>query len=127
MAEGPDRRRVARLTVPRQLSHPERGLRNVRLLDLSPLGARIEHLEPMRKGVVCYLDLPPPLGGLRVTGRIVWTGVRGSEKTLEGDRRRRHQSGLEFIGLTSQQQTALATALETLKAADDTKERMPPY
>ena len=78
MAETSDRRGVARLTVPRQLRGPELELHLVHLLDLSVLGARIEHLEPMHEGVECQLDLPPALCRVRLTGRIVWTRLRGS-------------------------------------------------
>ena len=84
MADTSDRRSVARLTVPLHLSGPGLELRLVRLLDLSPEGARIEHLEPLREGVVCVVDLPPTLGRLRLTGRVVWTGVRGGEQNLAG-------------------------------------------
>ncbi len=115
MVEITERRRVARLSVPRHLSGPELELRLVRLLDLSVLGARIEHLEPLREGTVCYVDLPPALGRVRLTGRIVWTGVRGGEQTPEGNRRLHYQSGMEFTALTPQQQTALAAVLEKLQ------------
>jgi hypothetical protein len=117
MVETPERRRVARITVPRNLSGAELELHLARLLDLSSLGARIEHPEPMRQGVVCYVDLPPALGKVRLTGRIVWTRATGSEQTFEGDRRHRFQSGIEFTGLTPQQETAVAAALQKLTAA----------
>ncbi len=42
----PERRRVIRLSVPRHLSDPTPDMRSVRLLDLSALGARIEHDAP---------------------------------------------------------------------------------
>jgi hypothetical protein len=127
MAETSDRRRLARLTVPRQLRGPELELHLVHLLDLGFLGARIEHLEPMHQGVECHLDLPSALGRGRLPGRVVWTGLRGSEQTLAGDRRYRYQTGIEFNGLTVEQQTALARALETLKAASDAKDRSPSH
>ncbi len=124
MAETPDRRSVARLTVPRNLRGPELELHLVHLLDLSALGARIEALEPLREGGVCYVELPTALGSVRLTGRIVWTAVRGSEQTLEGDRRLHYQSGLTFTGLTPEQQTALAGALDMLQAEWDSQERI---
>jgi hypothetical protein len=71
----------------------------------------------MREGVVCYVDLPPALKRVRLTGRVVWTRVRASEQTLEGEQRRHHQSGIEFTGLTPEQQAALAAALATLSGA----------
>jgi hypothetical protein len=80
----------------------------------------------MREGGICYLDLPPVFGRVRFTGRVVWTEVRGSEQTLEGDRRFHHQSGIEFAGLTAEQRAALAAALETLRAASDAPDHPSP-
>jgi hypothetical protein len=78
----------------------------------------------MQRGVACYLDLPPAVGRVRLTGRVVWTALRGGERTLEGDRRYHYQTGIEFNRLTVEQQQALAGALETLKAASDAKDRL---
>ncbi len=125
MAEMPDRRRVARLSVPRHLSGPEMELRLVRILDLSSLGARIEHLDPLREGITCDIDLPAALGRIRLAGRVVWTGVRGSEQTLEGDHRLHYQSGIEFTGLTPHQQKGLTAALETLKGSSPSEHATP--
>jgi hypothetical protein len=66
---------------------------------------------------VCSVDLPPTLGVLRLSGRVVWTRLRSTEQTLAGDRRDHYESGIEFTGLTAAQQTALAAALATLQAA----------
>jgi hypothetical protein len=120
------RRRIARLTVPWHLSGPGLELRLVRLLDLSADGARIEHLEPLHEGVGCMVDLPPALGRLRLTGRIVWTGLRGGEHTLEGDLRLHYQSGLAFTGVTREQQAALARALDVLIAEGEGRTRPRP-
>ena len=125
MTDTPDRRQGARLPVPRDLRGSELESHRAHLLDLAPRGARVEALEPLHEGSVCYVDLPSALGTLRLPGRIVWTRVRGSEQTLEGDRRLHYQSGLVFTGLTAQQQTALAVALETLQAARDATEHAP--
>jgi len=116
MVETLDRRRVARITVPwQQFTRPSLELRLVRLLDLSSEGARIEHPDLLHEGVVCYVDLPPALGQACLTGRVVWTRLHKAEQTFEGDKHRYYQSGLVFIGLTSEQQTALAAALEILR------------
>jgi hypothetical protein len=119
MAETADRRIVARITVPRHLTGPELELRLVRLLDLSPDGARIEHLEPLHEGVVCYVDLPPALGKGRLTGRVVWTRIHASEQTTKGERYSYYQSGLAFTNMTPEQQFALAHALAVLKTASN--------
>jgi hypothetical protein len=114
-----ERRRVARVFVPRSLGGVELELRQVHLLDLSPAGARIEHEEHLHEGLVCYVDLPRTLGRIRLTGRVVWTRLRDTEQTLEGDRRSHYESGIEFTRPTPEQQTALAATLATLQAAQD--------
>lgn len=48
-----DRRRVMRLDLLRQPRGGEPEPHVVQLLDLSPLGVRVAHPEPWRKGVVC--------------------------------------------------------------------------
>ena len=118
MATRPDPRRAARLTVPQQLCAGELAHHPVHVLDLSPLGARIRHQELLHDGVVCYLDLPTALGGLRLTGCIVWTRLQGTEQTLEGERRSHYESGIEFTGTTPDRQAALAAALATLRTPD---------
>jgi len=117
MVTGPERRRVMRVDVPRHLRGRELEPHFVHLLNVSPLGARVTHLEPWDKGLVCSVDLPPTLGVLRLSGRVVWTRLRSTEQTLAGDRRDHYESGIEFTSLTAAQQTALAAALATLQAA----------
>ena len=114
--ETPDRRRVARLTIPWQhFTRPGLELRPVRLLDLSSLGVRIEHAEPLHEGVVCYVDLPPDLGRASLTSRVVWTRLHKREHTYEGETRVYYQSGLAFTAHTPEQQAKLADTLQILK------------
>jgi hypothetical protein len=122
---GTERRRVARLTVPRRFRGGELELHLVHVLDLSALGARIAHREPLHAGGIGYVDLPPALGAVRLMGRVVWTRLRGTEQTLNGDRRAVYESGLEFTSLTAAQESALASALATLKAAQAPPHREP--
>jgi hypothetical protein len=125
MATRPDPRRVARLTVPPKLRNGELAHHRVYVLNLSPLGARIGHQGLLHDGVVCYLDLSPALGSLRLTGQVVWTRLQGTEQTFEGDRRSHYESGIEFMGVTPEQQAGLATALEKLQAAQTSTDRKP--
>ena len=125
MVTGADRRRVARLTVPRRWGSGDLELHLVRLLDLSPRGVRITHREPLHAGGIGYVDLPPALGRVRLLGRVVWTRLRATEQTPAGDRRALYESGLEFTSLTTDQQTALTAALVTLQAAQTGPEREP--
>ena len=67
----PERRNVARVMVPWHLQGRVLASQEVRILDLSPAGIRIQHVEPLRPGASCVLDVPPPLGALRLTGRVV--------------------------------------------------------
>ena len=122
----PERRRVARVMVPWHLQGRVLASQAVRILDLSPAGIRIQHVEPMRPGASCVLDVPSPLGPLRLTARVVWSVVRGAEQTPEGERRLHYQSGLSFIGLTGDQQAVLADALEKINTTGGANDRKLP-
>ena len=87
MSNRPDPRRIARLTFPPPLHEGAFAHHPVYVLNLSPLGACIRHQALLHDGVVCYLDLPPALGALRLTGQVVWTRLRGTEQTLAGEQR----------------------------------------
>ncbi len=114
---GPERRRVMRLDVLLQRGGGRRDPHVVQLLDLSPLGVRIAHREPWAEGAVCSVELPPALGALRLPGRVVWTRLRTADDILEGHRRSRYESGVEFTSLTTEQQAAVAFALAAFRAA----------
>jgi len=114
-----DRRRVARLPIPLQLK--SRGLEHevVRLVDLSPEGACIEHDRPLPNWDLCFVVLPPALGGLRLQGEVVWSRVAGRKPEGGGKGAAYYQSGLSFSDLTPAQQDGLAAALQGLKAAQE--------
>ena len=122
MGTEPEGRRVMRVDVPHHLRKGELEPHFVHLLNLSLLGVRVTHLEPWDKGVGCSVDLPPALGAIRLSGRVVWTRLRGTEQTLAGDRRDHYESGIEFTNLTPAQKAVLVTALATLQAAQAAKE-----
>ena len=94
MAKQPDRRHITRLVIPSQLGSPGLEDQEVRLLDLSREGARIEHSKPLHAGLLCLVDLPPALGRGSLSGRIVWSKLQRTEHSLEGERRRYFESGL---------------------------------
>ena len=114
-----DRRRVARVVVPWRLSAGMLDSHEVRILDLSTAGVGIQHGEPMQPGAACTLKFPLPFGSLHLAARVVWSMIRGAGPSREGDRELHYHSGLAFTELTSEQQAALARALETLQAAHD--------
>ena len=120
MATSPERRHVARLTVPSHLSRPSpREEQEVRLVDLSPEGARIEHLRPMANWSMCFLDLPWALGGVRIQGEVIWSQAGESKPAADGKRLVHYQSGLAFRFLTPEQRAGLTAALEILQAAQE--------
>ncbi len=119
MAEQPQRRRSARLPVPAQLSGRGIGELQVCLLNLSPEGARIEHLRPLPDRVLCFLDLPPALGGTSLQGEVVWSHITEYRPGPEGTSVFYFQSGLHFLMLTGEQEAHLAEALRILKAAQE--------
>jgi hypothetical protein len=93
------------------------GLREVRLLDLSLTGAQIEHLDLVRPGASCALDLPPPFAALPLPAQVVWCTVIGRKRTLGGESHLLSHTGLQFTRLTGAQHTALAETLQHLAAA----------
>src|SRR5574342_8586 len=118
MTEMAERRRAARVAIPWHLNGWVSVSREVRLLDLSTAGVRIEHVEPLRPGSSCTLELPPPLGSLQLAARVVWSLVRGGEQTPDGERRLHYQSGLVFTGISPDQQSVLAGSLKKLSATE---------
>jgi len=117
MTETQERRAVPRTGLAERPPARVRGLREVRLLDLSPLGAQIEHLDLFRLGASCALDLPPPCGALSLPAQVVWCAVIGRKRKLGGDSRLVARSGLRFKALTESQHVAIAYSLRHLAAA----------
>jgi hypothetical protein len=117
MAEVRDRRAVPRMTLAERPAARGRGMREVRLLDLSLTGAQIEHLDLFRFGASCALDLPPPFGALSLPAQVVWCTVVGRKRKLGGESHLVARSGLRFTALTVGQHAALAQTLQDLAAA----------
>ena len=115
----PERRHSVRLTIPPQVGGPGLGRHHVRLLDLSPEGARVEHVHPFPDGYQCVLDLPPALGEVGLQGRVVWSREAGRKEVAEGEWLVFFQSGVRFTRLTLWQQEGLTAALDILKAAQE--------
>ena len=115
--ETPERRRVPRTVLATRPAARMRGLREVRLLDLSPTGAQIEHLDLLRPRAACILELPLPSRALPLPAQVVWCAVVGRRHTFEGASRLVAHSGLRFAPLTAAQHGALADSLPYLAAA----------
>ena len=121
MVKRPERRHVARLSVPAHLSSPGLEAHEVRLVDLSPLGARIEHFRPLPGWNTCFLVLPQSLGGIRLQGQVVWSRAVGRQPDTQGGRQIYYQSGLRFTELTPEQRAGLTAALEILQSAQEAR------
>jgi hypothetical protein len=87
---------------------------NVRIVDLSAVGVRIEHSDILRPGATYAFELPPVLGSLILNAGVVHSTVMGAEANPEGERHLRYQSGLAFVGITAEQQSTLETILDRL-------------
>jgi hypothetical protein len=111
VAEAGDKRAVPRTTLAERPVAWVRGMREVRLLDLSRTGARIEHLDLLRLRTPCHLELPPLFGALILPAHVVWCAVIGRKRTLGGESFLRSQSGLQFTSLTVAPHAALADLL----------------
>ncbi len=116
MTKTPERH-VARLLVPAQLAGPRRGRHQVRLLDLSPRGARIELIRQPPDWTLYLLDLPRALGGIRRQGEVLWSWVSGYKAVGPGDWLVVYQSELTFRWLTPEQRAGRTAVLERLSAA----------
>ncbi len=114
MAGGSERRKAPRILIARHLGARARATLNVTVIDLSAKGARIEHAELLRPGATYEFELPPALGPLILTVRVVHSAVAGTEVTPDGERHLRYQSGLTFVATTAKQQAALAVIVERL-------------
>lgn len=119
MVDMPERRKAARVVVPWHLSARVLDSHDVRILDLSTAGVGLEHVVPLQPGSTCTLQFPLPFGSLHLAARVVWSMLKTERETGGGDRQPQYHSGLAFTELTSEQQAALARALETLQATRD--------
>jgi hypothetical protein len=114
MDETQDRRRAPRIHVAGRLGARARATLDVRLLDVSVTGVRIEHYDVLRPGSIYAFQFPPALGPLTLSTKVAHSTVIGAEKTPEGERLLRYQSGLTFIAITAEQQASLAGILERI-------------
>jgi hypothetical protein len=126
MPEYEKRRQAPRIVIPGRLEARAQATLSVRLLDLSTGGARIEHLNLLRPGSPCRLELPPALGAPTVSAQVVWSRVLGAEPSPDGERRIRYQSGLTFVRVTAEQHAALTRLLEQFTPGGSQESRQKP-
>jgi hypothetical protein len=109
-----ERRGASRIPIAGQIGARARATLDVRLIDLSTTGARIEHGELLRPGSACAFQLPPAIGPLVLTARVVHSAVIGAAPTPDGERQLRYQSGLAFVNVTPEQRAALEEVVKRL-------------
>ena len=114
MTDPRERRAAPRLPVSGNVGARARATLNVRLIDLSITGARIEHGELLRPGSTCVFQLPPAIGSVVLSARVVHSAVIGATPISDGDRQLRYQSGLAFVNATPEQWAALEEIVKRL-------------
>lgn len=68
---------------------------SVRLVDVSPAGARIEHTNLLAPGQACVLDVALADQALHLRGRVVWCQLHHIITDMEG-RSAQYHSGIHF-------------------------------
>lgn len=113
MAEYYERRQAPRIAVANgiTLRAPANLLFEVRLLDLSLIGARIAHLELLRPGSPSALEFPAMLGPLTLASQIARTRIVGTQPNLFGERQHCYESGFVFLKAPAEQRANLADIL----------------
>ncbi len=102
-----ERRSAARLALAEPLAGQVSPSLEMRLLDISTTGARFTHLTLLRPGVTYVLRLPPALGSLALSVRVIRSRVIGQERRPTEARTLRYESGVVFLGLTEAQRATL--------------------
>lgn len=111
----PGRRRFPRVKVLGKVT-VKISLQEIGLLDLSEVGARLEHPGRLPLKGICLLHLPSPQGELPLTCRVVHSAVSQTVSGPDGEPTVLYQSGVEFLGLNEETLPALRHLLETLRA-----------
>ena len=112
MGPRPERRHLARRAIPSPLSGPGREPQEVRLLDLSPVGARIEQIHLLPEWSTYFLDLPLALEGARLQGKVIWSEAGERRPGPEGKGRISYETGRSFRSRPPAQRAGLTAARE---------------
>ena len=105
-----NQRRHPRITCSHPLGADVSARHEVRLLDLSLGGARLEHTAVLRPGTTCDLRVPLQGETVTLTGRLVWSNVIGQAERPEAGLL--FQSGLAFEDVPQVTRARLTAFLE---------------
>lgn len=108
-----DRRRRPRLTLLAKLEASVSHQEDVRVINLGPAGAMIEHGAPLASGGIRILALRLAGVDLRLRSRIAWSRVHSASKDLFGQKTIRYRSGLHFLDLPEAAEAHLQDFLAT--------------
>ena len=106
------RRRHARLMLREPMRDPRSAQHEVRILELSLGGARVEHTAILRPGGVHRLHLPLGNRPVAIQCLVVWSEAKGRAKGEPRGAALRFHSGLEFRNLTPEVQALLTAFLQ---------------
>jgi len=108
----PGKRRHSRLTLREPLQDQVTATHDVKILDLSMGGARVEHTAILRPGSTCHVRLPLRRTSITIICQVIWSRAVGR---AEGETRGTgllFQSGLEFAKMSAEARTLLTAYLE---------------
>ncbi len=116
MSQAPDRRQRARVNLPGGLRGPVGPARDVRVLNLSPSGAMIEHTGRFPPGQPCTLALRLAEVDLRLRARVVWSRLYTVRTSPPGEEEVRFRSGLQFLDVPGSADAHIRHYLATPRA-----------
>lgn len=108
------RRRYPRYVLRARTRGRLTGSDDVLLIDISLGGARIEHDEFIRPGMISPLDLDFRDRRIRLWCRVVWSMVVGQDMDLDGEGSMIYHTGVEFHNLSEESRQVLNDYVQAL-------------
>ncbi len=115
MNKGLDRRRHGRAQLPAIIPGTVGLSGNLRVVDLSASGARVEHAHDLSPGQPCVLDLRLDGVEVHLRAHVAWCQLYSVGSDPDGAEEVRYRSGLEFADLPAGIVAHLQQYLATLK------------
>ena len=116
MATSREQRQAARVTFHTPVRSRVRAVFQVRVLDLSLRGARIEHPSYLRPGSPCTLELPPSISPIVLRARVVRSSIVDIGNGPWGEGVLRYQTGVEFLDVNADERAILTRVIERFSA-----------
>jgi hypothetical protein len=119
MAEGggQERRRSLRIKIRAPVHSQMFAVLEARLVDLSAMGALVEHVEPIRPGGACELVVEDTPEDQRLRCRIVRSMVTQPQQAA-ATREIRYQTGVEFVDLKPAQSQFVEALIRRHRGGD---------